>query len=109
MGTMSDNSNIMGTKKKPTERVSVRLPIDLYEFIERRAKRLHGEDLTAAVIELLSRAHEIVLEEDAIIAQHRFQKWANERARRIAEHIKEADEAEEAGQQEENPDDVSEE
>ncbi len=95
----------MGTRKKKKQ-ITVRLPIDLHEFIQKRAIRKHGKDYTAALIAILYKAQEIVLEEDAIIAQHWFQKWANERAKRIADHIKEEDEA---GQQEENLDDAGEE
>jgi len=61
----------MGTKKEKTIQRSIRLPISLMRFIEKRAERYHGKDFTAAIIELLYHAREIIIEEEYWIRQKR--------------------------------------
>lgn len=54
----------MGTKKEKTKQVAIRLPLSLYEYVSKRAARLHGGDFTAAIIELLSWARELLNERE---------------------------------------------
>ena len=82
---MGYDINIMGTKKQPTKHVSTRLPKNLYDFIQNRAKRWHGEDFTASIIAILSRAQEIILEEEGVLAQYWIEKWKKERDERKKE------------------------
>ncbi len=76
---MGYDNGIMRAKKKPTKHISVKLPMNLFEFVYWRAKKLHGENITAALIEILSKAQEIILEEDAVLALHWIQKFKKQR------------------------------
>jgi len=68
----------MGRKKEKTKQVAIRLPESLHEFVRQRADRLDGGDFTAALIELLSQAREIIIKHDGWIAEREIIEWSKE-------------------------------
>lgn len=79
-----NRSSAMGIKKEKTRQVAVRLPVSLHEFVLKRAARLHGGDFTAAMIELLSQAREVLVEREAWFAQKNLTGWAKKLEERQA-------------------------
>ncbi len=77
----------MSTRKKKKQ-ITVRLPVDLHEFIKGRAFRKHGEDYTAAMIEVLSRAREIIVKEEGLLAEYWLQEWKKQRDKLREEKFK---------------------
>lgn len=76
-GLQSD-VDTMGRKKEKTKQVAIRLPESLHEFVRQRADRLDGGDFTAALIELLSQAREIIIKHDGWIAEREIIEWSKE-------------------------------
>ena len=76
-GLQSD-IDTMGRKKEKTKQVAIRLPESLHEFVDRRSYRLHGGDFTAALIELLSQAKEVIIKHDGWIAERQIIEWTKE-------------------------------
>ncbi len=61
----------MGRKKEKTIQRNCRLPLSIDDFVERRAKWRHGQDYTAAIIELLSIAREAIIEQEKYLQLHK--------------------------------------
>lgn len=75
----------MSSEKKI--RIGARLPKTLYDWLSDRAKQNHGDDFTAALITVLLKAREIIIEEENWLKEKRGEKGKREKKERIGEGL----------------------